>query len=193
VIEIHRCEKEFRFPMGMATYGKHYGKADLALLHSGEIYDVKPDHPDPIRKGRKQVADYVTVLEGQRKNCNPNAQTGLLALACHGDPSLYDMLQEIIFDGETNEIRRDPPGPAWHAGKGFEPFHMDYKGHRILVRYAGGGVAAYRPDCDPQECDSDHDFRKIDQPTTWHTLTTPFRWLNNIFLPGIRPVPAPVP
>jgi hypothetical protein len=78
---------------------------------------------------------------------------------------------------------------AWRPGHAFRSFHMDYKGHRILVRYAEHGVAAYRPECG-DECD---EHENVEKPTTWYTVTTPFRWLSNLVLPGIRPAPVPAP
>jgi hypothetical protein len=78
---------------------------------------------------------------------------------------------------------------ARRPGRAFRSFHMDYKGHRILVRYAEHGVAAYRPECG-DECD---EHENVEKPTTWYTVTTLFRWLSNLVLPGIRPAPVPAP
>jgi hypothetical protein len=80
---------------------------------------------------------------------------------------------------------------AWQAGRAFRSFHMDYKGHSILVRYAEHGVATYRPECG-DDCD-DPSHENVEEPTRWYTVTTPVRWLTKLFLPGIRTVPAPVP
>jgi hypothetical protein len=76
----------------------------------------------------------------------------------------------------------------WKAGDAFEPFHMDYKGHSISVRYYGKGVAVYTPECGRADCEQED----VSRPTTWHTITTPLRILQHFGLPGVEVVPVSV-
>lgn len=140
---------------------------------AGEIYEVKPDKPDKIRQGLQQVDLYLAGLNGDYEK---NTDRGRLPF--------YGYQGGVVTQ-------------RWKAGREFEEFALDYRGHRLLVRYAGHGVAAYRPDCtDTAEgCEDDLD---LDKPTTWHRASTPLRWISKLFgLPGVRistsqPVVAPI-
>lgn len=98
--------------------------ADIAMFGRGEIYEVKPDTEDWIRQGRDQVDRYLQQLNKARVRM-PEYRPG------------------------TRWLKGKDPGAgitgirAWEPGRAFRSFHMDYKGHRILVRYAGHGVVTY--------------------------------------------------
>lgn len=154
------CQKELPIPIP----ADRPLSADVAFFARGEIYEVKPDKYDQTREGRQQVDLY---LSGLNSDYERKTDRGRLP----------------FYEWQGGRVMK-----RWKAGREFKEFAMDYRGHRLLVRYAGHGVAAYRPDCTDTEegCDDDLD---LDKPTTWHRASTPLRWISNVFgfgLPGVR-------
>lgn len=160
---IERCAKDLRMPDKTGEPMWQQKEADLAIASTGEIYEVKPDSRGEIRQGQIQVQDYMRWLNGAIDLGREEYMIG-------------------IFDRDPNR--------RWHPGKKFNEFSFDYKGHRVSVRYAEGGVAAYRTEECGEECD-ESELQKAENPTFWYRVFS----IPEKFFFGVRvrlPVSAPV-
>ena len=160
---LERCAKNLRMPDKTGEPMWQQKEADLAIASTGEIYEVKPDNRSEIRQGQRQVQDYMYWLNNAIDLGREEHMIG-------------------VFDRDPNH--------RWHPGKKFNEFSFNYKGHRVSVRYAEGGVAAYRTEECGEECD-ESELQKAEDPTFWYrALSIPEKF----FSFGIRvrfPAPAP--
>jgi RHS repeat-associated protein len=132
-------------------------KADIALFKTGAVYEVKPHFPWKITEAKRQIAGYLELLNQSLQSGDPKYQTGIFSKG---------------------------PKPQWHKGEEFDEFSMDFRGHRLLVKWVEPGIVTYRPDCDP-DCDAE---LNISRPTIWHI----FKSVLSIPLPGVTLDPVPV-
>jgi hypothetical protein len=160
---LERCARDLRMPdkTGEPMWQKR--EADLAIASTGDIYDVKPQNQSEILQGRRQVKDYMYWLNNAIDLGKEDYMIG-------------------IFDRDPNH--------RWHEGTWFSAFDFHYNGHRVFVRYAGGGVAAYRTEECGEECD-ESELQKAEDPTFWDRI---FSLPEKFSSFGIRvrfPAPAP--
>jgi hypothetical protein len=132
-------------------------KADIAVFKTGAVYEVKPHFPWKITEAKRQIAGYLELLNQSLQSGDPKYQTGIFSKG---------------------------PKPQWRKGEEFDEFSMDFRGHRLLVKWVEPGIVTYRPDCDP-DCDAE---LNISRPTIWHIFKSVF----SIPVPGVTLDPIPV-